>query len=202
MDSPDKYSVSSIAETKLDSLPCIAVQPYVERFKLVSEFEYTNKYLIFDPFTKKQIYYAEDATNYCLKVSCANSTRSFDIIIYDEDDKEFLYLHKSPGCTKCCFPCAHQRMTVSLPSGRILGSVKQYWSPFSVNLGLKDARGRKRFRIRSRAHLCFKFEDMIIFKDQAPLTEQVNKYRNKFQVIIYLLFVGWMCQIQLENIPG
>ena len=162
-DNSDEFSDFLTKEFEiLQSLTCVAVQPYVERMKLVTEFEHTNKYLIFDPVTKDQIFRAKDDTNYCLKTFCANNIRWFEIKISNNDDEEFLHLTKFTRCTMCCFPCCHQKMDIFSPPGTLLGNVKQVWSPFTVNLLVRNSEGEKRFRIKSRPSFFNNFKNMVI----------------------------------------
>ena len=168
----------------LQGLTCVAVQPYVERTKLVTEFEQTNKFLIFDPATKAQIFYAEDVTNYCLKTFCANSIRWFELRICNREDEEFLHLSKFTRCTFCCFPCCHQEMIILSPPGTVLGKVKQFWSPFTVNLLVRDSAGEKRFRIKGRPSFFNNFKDMVINvypqRKQVTTTEQSETIFNQY----------------------
>uniref|UniRef100_T1JZ57 Phospholipid scramblase n=1 Tax=Tetranychus urticae TaxID=32264 RepID=T1JZ57_TETUR len=101
--------------------------------------ESENKYLIKNDLAQK-VYTAVEKYDKCCMI-CCNTTRPFDIKVFDFQEREVLNFNRPLGCQSCWCPCCLQSVKVTA-SGTLCGFIKQSWRPFSPKFRICDATGK------------------------------------------------------------
>ncbi|XP_073944639.1 phospholipid scramblase family member 5-like isoform X2 [Choristoneura fumiferana] len=147
----------------LGRLDQVMVKQQIEIAELALGVERRNRYRIMDT-NEDIIYYAIEDTELTNRV-LFGSYRSFKLPIFTEDRTQVLLFSRPLACSCCCCFCCLQILTVSLPSGTVLGYVRQQWDPFRVNYHVENANRQVIFKILGPMITCRLFGDVNIQVD-------------------------------------
>ncbi len=109
----------------LTEIDQIIVKQKVELLEAFLGCETKNKYKIKNSMGQ-DIYKAKEETDCCTRNLCG-PIRPFEMTIKGYNDQEVMHLYRPLNCQSCLFPCCLQRIEVSAPPGKIIGTVEQEW---------------------------------------------------------------------------
>lgn len=110
-------------QSYLTNASAIHVEQKVELLEAITGWEQENKYTVKDHAGNKMFYAAEDS-NLCAR-QFLSSSRPFSMTIKDRQGATILMFDRGIACDCCCGLLCPDVIDVRLPSGPILGSVKQ-----------------------------------------------------------------------------
>ncbi len=87
------------------------MEQHVELLEVATGFETRNRYLVLN--SAGQQFYRAEELNDPLTLQYG-SLRPFDIVLYDNFEKEAVRLQRGFNCDSCCCPCCLQEMEVRL----------------------------------------------------------------------------------------
>lgn len=136
----------------------ILVKQKKEFIEVLTGWETNNKYEILNSQGQKIFYAAED-TNPCMRI-CCGPQRGFTIHIVNNNNQEVLRISREfkccagcCWCAGCCSCCAHV-VEVSLPSGEIIGYIKQGGSCWSAHYKILDENMNQILKIKGPCCIC------------------------------------------------
>lgn len=113
------------------------VKQKVEILEILTGFETANKYTVKDQAGNK-VFYVVEQTDVCSRL-CLPACRPFLLVVKDLRGMDVLRIERKIDCTCCCGLLCPDTVTVSTPSGQVLGSIVEKFSCIYPKLDLKDA---------------------------------------------------------------
>jgi uncharacterized protein YxjI len=115
------------------------VKQKVELLEAIIGFEQGNQYTVKDQAGNK-IFYVGEESNICGRQFC-NSRRAFTLNVKDSAGSNVLVMDRGLNCTCFCGLCCPDKLTVSTPSGQLLGTVEEEFAILNPLFAIKNAAG-------------------------------------------------------------
>lgn len=135
--------------TQVDQL---IIQQQVELLEALTGFETNNKYQVRNSMGQL-IYFAAEDTDCCTRNLCGRM-RPFNMSLIDNFGNVVFHINRPLRSDSCCCPCCLQEMTVSTPTGQVIGIVKQLWHPLRPKFAVQDHTGKTLLYIRGPICAC------------------------------------------------
>lgn len=137
----------------LTELDQILVHQKVEVLEVMTGIDMNNRFKIKNSLGQ-QCYYAEEETDFCMRLMCGNQ-RGFNMKITDNLNREVFQVSREfKFCAGCCWcansDCCAWDVAVEAGPGNAIGSIRQMQSFWYACFDIKDGQGQTVLRVQQR----------------------------------------------------
>lgn len=150
--------------TYLQNATSFHVKQKVELIEAILGWETGNKYSVSDQAGNK-IFYAGEESNLCLRQLC-NAHRALTLTVKDVTGANVLVMDRALDCSCFCGACCPDKITVSTPSGQLLGTVDEEFSLLNPLFSIKNAAGSTVLKIEGPICAMSCFGSSVVFQVQ------------------------------------